>query len=202
MTRSTRSTEFVNLIAASRNGDARAADELMTRVYDQLRQLAEAALYRERRGHTLQATALVHEAYLKLLECEEIDWHSETHFRAMATEAMRRLLVDHARHRKRQKRGGGWRRITLDDASSQKEALAPDGEAEDVDLSDLSEALERMRALDERQTRVVELRLLGGVDMDAIADLLGVSRRTVERDWTMGRAWLRKELKTGDPDDG
>ena len=107
MVRSSRSTEFVNLLAASRDGDARAADLLMTQVYDQLRQLAEAALHRERSGHTLQATALVHEAYLKLLDCEEIDWRSETHFRAMATEAMRRLLVDHARHRNRQKRGGG-----------------------------------------------------------------------------------------------
>ncbi len=169
------------------DGNQRAADQLMPLVYEELRQLADSYLRRERPDHVLQPTALVHEAYLRLVDQTRADWQGKTHFKAVAAVAMHRALIDHARASKSQKRGGQWRPITLYDAF----LLA---RPRKLDPLVLHEALDKMRKLDERQSRVVELRLFGGLSSDEIARVLGVSARTVERDWRMGQAWLRKEL--------
>ena len=139
----------------------------------------------------MQPTALVHEAYLRLVDQSRVDWQGQTHFKAVAAEAMRRLLIDNARSRNRQKRGGGWQRVTLRDAFHLTRDRA-------LDAAALSEALERMGELDERMAKVVEYRLLGGLSSEETANLLNKSTRTVERDWKMGQAWLRRELSRGD----
>ncbi|MHC4948136.1 MAG: ECF-type sigma factor [Planctomycetota bacterium] len=175
------------LLEALTGGDERAADQLLPEVYEELRRLAQSFLNRERSDHTLQATALVHEAYLKLIDQTRVDWQGQTHFKAVAAQAMRRILVDHARSHARHKRGGDWRRLALDDAY-----LLVDGP--EVDVLALHDALEKMRRLDERQARVVELRLFGGCTPEETARLLDMAKRTVERDWKMGRTWLRREL--------
>jgi RNA polymerase sigma-70 factor (ECF subfamily) len=171
-------------------GDRRAADRLLPLVYGELHELAEGYLGRERRDHTLQPTALVHEAYLRLVDQSRVDWQGKAHFKAVAALAMRRMLVDHGRARKREKRGGSWRRVTLHDAF----VLAGPGRLE---VMALHEALRKMHRLDERQARVVEYRLFGGLSSEEISRLLGVSERTVDRDWKMGQAWLRRELSRG-----
>ena len=180
-------TELLSDITA---GDARAADELLKLVYPELRQLAQQALRRERPDHTLQATALVHEAYLKLIDQTRVDWQGQTHFKAVAAMAMGRILVDSARARNREKRGGGWRRVTLHDAFSLSEQR-------ELDPLELAEALETMKQLDARQGAVAEYRLFAGLTSEEIARLLEVSTRTVERDWKMAQAWLRRELTKG-----
>ncbi|MHC5112992.1 MAG: sigma-70 family RNA polymerase sigma factor [Planctomycetota bacterium] len=167
------------------------ADELMEQVYQELHELARDKLKREGKGHMLQPTALVHEAYLKLVDQTRVTWQGRTHFYAIASQAMQRVLLDEARHRNREKRGGGWRRVTLDDAFSV-------GADRPLDIMSLHEALERMATLDERQAKVMKLRVFGGLSVDETAELLDVSARTVERDWKMGRAWLRRELRRGD----
>jgi RNA polymerase sigma factor (TIGR02999 family) len=168
-------------------GDQGLRDELLEAVYEELRELAEAKLEREPPGHTLQPTALVHEAYLRLIDQTRVNWQGRTHFIAVATIAMRRVLIDHARRRGREKRGGKWRRVALDDAF----ALTTDSQ---LDLVELDEALASMRRLDERQADIVELRLLGGLTGKETAVALDVSARTVDRDWRIGLAWLRREL--------
>ena len=183
-------TNPTELLSNITGGDTRAADELLKLVYPELRQLAQRALRRERPDHTLQATALVHEAYLKLIDQTRVDWQGQTHFKAVAAMAMGRILVDSARARNREKRGGGWRRVTLHDAfglSKQRE----------LDPVDLAEALETMKQLDARQGAVAEYRLFAGLTSEETARLLDVSTRTVERDWKMARAWLRRELTKG-----
>ena len=180
--------EVTSLLTAISGGDERAADRLLPCVYEELRQLANDCLRRERPDHILQPTALVHEAYLRLVDQSRVDFQGETHFKAVAAMAMHRVLVDHARREKRQKRGGSWRRLALDDAF----VLA--GEKK-LDPLVLEEVLDRMRQLDERQCRVVELRLFGGLTNEEIAKALDTSLRTVERDWKMGRTWLRRELQ-------
>ena len=187
MTSPPEATELLTDLSA---GNERAADQLLPLVYEQLRDLAEGYLRRERSGHTLQPTALVHEAYLRLVDQTRVDWQGKTHFKAVAAAAMHRVLVDHARAHNRQKRGGEWRRATLYDAF----LLAGDRE---LDPLILDEALEKMRQVDGRQCRVVELRLFGGLTSEEAGRILGVSARTVERDWRMGQAWLRRELDRG-----
>lgn len=173
-----------------------AADELCSLVYDELRRQAEILLRRERPGHTLQATALVHEAYLKLVDGSRVDWHGRSHFLAAGAQAMRRLLIDHARGRDRAKRGGSWRRVTL--AESWAPNAGPSLGAEE--LLSLESALDTLAALDARQARIVELRFYGGLTVDEIAQVVGVSQRTVQGDWTHARAWLQRELGTESPD--
>lgn len=149
---------------------------------------------RETPGHTLQPTALVHEAYLKLVDQTRADWQGKTHFFAVGARVMRRLLVDHARERGAQKRGAGWRNVTL------AEVFAPSEQA-DLDpeqLLDLNAALERLAELDEREAKVVTLRFFGGLTVEQVAEALGVSKRTVENDWRHARAWLQLELSRGD----
>jgi RNA polymerase sigma factor (TIGR02999 family) len=178
--------EVSALLAAWGAGDARALDALVPRVYGNLRRLARRQLRREAPGHTLQSSDLVHEAFLRLQAQDRVQWRSRGHFLAVAARAMRRLLVDHARRKAAQRRGGGARRLDLDDVVV---ALDPR-----VDLLDLDRALERLEALDPRQASLVELRYFAGLTVAETAELLGVSTATVDRDWAMARAWLRREL--------
>ena len=166
---------------------SRDADRLISNVYNDLRALAASFLNRETSGHTLQPTALVNEAYLKLAHQDHVIWKSRTHFVAVAAEAMRRILVDHARGRNRLKRGGDRTRILLHD-----DLKISQNDTEDVLAVD--EAIGRLQDRDQRQAKIVELRFFGGLSVQEVADVLGVSKRTVENDWTMIRAWLRREL--------
>jgi RNA polymerase sigma-70 factor (ECF subfamily) len=170
------------------DGRPDAAEQLFPLVYDELRALAARCLRRERADHTLQPTALVHEAYLKLVDQAAVAGKGREHFVGIAARAMRQVLVDHARRHSAAKRGGGRRRIMLDSSvASEKQ--------DPVDLLALDEALERLSALDERQGRIVELRFFGGLTTKEAAELLGVSLSTVEADWRMARAWLHRALE-------
>jgi RNA polymerase sigma factor (TIGR02999 family) len=180
---------ITELLQRSRGGDGPAVSELVPLVYGELRRIAARSLRRERPGHTLQATALVHEAYLRLLKDEHLSFQNRAHFLGIAARAMRQILVEHARARDADKREGGRRRITLD------EAVAASATRE-VDLLALDEALERLAALDDRHARIVELRFFGGLTNEEAAEALGVSVATVKRAWTAARAWLFRELSS------
>ena len=169
------------------NGDKTALDKLMPLIDAELRRLAHQYMRRERRGHTLQTTALVNEAYLRLVNRKNVQWQNRTHFFAIAANLMRNILVDHARTRGVQKRGGGGYKVSLDDAM----AVSP---APDFNLLALDRALEALAAVDERKSRVIEMRFFGGLSHDEIAAVLQVSVATVRRDWSLARAWLHREL--------
>jgi len=186
-----RPNETTRLLQAVVEGNRPAADRLMTQLYDEFRALARRYLSRESPTHTLQATALVNEVYVKLVDQTKVDWKGRTHFFAMGAEAMRRVLVDHARRKGRAKRGGGMQRVSLHElpaisAHSQADVLA------------VHEAIEELAKLDPRQAKIVELRFFGGLSVKEVAEALGVSQRTVEADWTMIRAWLRRRLSDED----
>lgn len=178
------------LLTGIQSGDRVSAERLLPIVYDQLRDIAARQMRGEAENITLQPTALVHEAYLKLVDQSRVDWKGRTHFVAVAAQAMRRILVDHARHRQALKRGGAFQRISLD------ERLAAEWQS-DQDLLSLECALEKLSQLDQRQAQIVELRFFGGLQIDEVAEALGISKRSVEREWTMIRAWLRRELSEG-----
>jgi RNA polymerase sigma factor (TIGR02999 family) len=180
------------LTELAESSHAAVAAELMPLVYDELRALAARYLREERAGHTLQPTALVHEVFLRMVDQTRVDWQGQTHFFAVCAECMRRLLIDHARGLRRAKRGGGWQKVALDDA------VAP-LDADTVEAIALHDALEKLAHLDEREARVVVLRFFGGLTVDEVASVLGVSKRTVEGDWTHAKAWLRAELSLGEP---
>lgn len=167
-----------------------AADKLLEVVYDDCRRLAASYLKKENAGHTLQPTALAHEVYMRLIEQEKVSWKGRTHFLAIAAQAMRRLLIDHARGRDRLKRGGGWQRVQIDGAH--EPGVEP--KSTEVDVEKLDSVLKELAELDERQAKVVEMRFLAGMTVEEVSEALGVSKRTVEGDWTMARAWLRKRL--------
>ena len=192
-----RVTEIVARLGKGGDAEKISAEELLPHVYDELRRLARGYMSRETPGHTLQPTALVHEAYMRLVDASQVDWQGRTHFLAVGARVMRRLLIDHARGRGREKRGGGWRKVTL------AEGVSPPANDElDLDgLLHLNRALEKLHALDERQAKVVELRFFGGLTVPEVAAVLGVSTRTIEGDWTHARAWLRRELARGGEDD-
>jgi RNA polymerase sigma-70 factor, ECF subfamily len=183
------SHEVTRMLRAVADGDAAAAEQLFPVVYDELRALAAQQFRRERAGHTLQPTALVHQAYLALVGNERINFRARTHFFATAAKVMRQLLVDHARSRLRDKRGGGRARVPLreDQITVQCEE----------DILAVEEALEMLEKVDSRQAEIVELRFYGGLTVDEVAVALGISKRTVEAEWTMIRAWLRKALTGG-----
>jgi len=162
----------------------------MPLIYDELHRSAARAMRGESTGHTLQPTALVNEAYLRLVDQSRAVWQNRAQFFRVAAQVMRRVLVDHARARLSEKRGGGARAITLDDL---RDASLP---PIDVDILDLNEALEKLAALDPVQARVVELRYFTGLNIDETAEALGISPATVKREWTVARAWLRRELGT------
>lgn len=190
-------TRVADVLRQVSSGDQTAAGELLPLVYDQLRALAQQRMMQERPGHTLQATALVHEAFLKLVGPREIPWAGQGHFYAAAAEAMRRILVDHARARRREKRGGKGVRLLLNvldlaDAENSDEILA------------LDESLRRLELQEPEVGEVVRLRFFAGLSVDQTAESLGVSPRTVDRRWKFARAWLFRELRpdgsTASPD--
>lgn len=168
-------------------GDANAPDRLMPFVYDELRRLARSFLSRERDGHTLQPTALVHEAYVRLVDQTRVNWQNRTHFYGIAASMMRRVLIDHARAHAAEKRGGGAIRLSLDDVQVPLEERA-------ASFIALDEALERLAQFDERKCKVVEMRFFGGLSDEEISQVLGVTTRTVLRDWKKARLWLYREL--------
>ena len=184
-------SEVTRILAAMERGDVRAVDELFPLVYDELRRLAAQRLSREKPGQTLQATALVHEAYLRLVGAEGQNWEGRGHFFSAAAEAMRRILIDNTRRKRRLKRGGEHQRVELNEA----ELVV---EAESEDLIALDEALNKLAQTEDAVAEVVKLRYFGGLTLEQAAEILGVSRRTADRYWSYGRAWLLKEMTKGD----
>lgn len=180
------------LLVAWKDGSEQALDDLVPFVYDELRRLARNQLRKERPGHTLQPTALTHEAFVRLFGFREVNWQDRAHFFAVSAQVMRHVLVEHARKRRALKRGGHDLRVSLTEA---KAAVA----AVDVDIIALNEALEHLEAEDPRQCRVVELRYFGGLSEEETAEVLGMSRATVSRDWTVAKLWLRRELQGATP---
>jgi RNA polymerase sigma factor (TIGR02999 family) len=185
-----RITLLLQAIYSEGDERARATDQLFELVYAEMRRIAGGLMHQEREGHTLQPTALVHEAYLRLIGQAEIHWQDRAHFFRIAVGAMRRILVEHARARAADKRGGGWQRVTF------SEALQADG-GNEFEVIELDSALSRLAAMDERMEQVVSMRVFGGMEMHAIAHVLGVSERTVYDDWSVARLWLGRELAHG-----
>ena len=184
------------ILAELRQGDGSAIERLLPLVYEELRAIASGFFRHERAEHTLQPTALVHEAYLKLVHQDRAQWQDRAHFFAVASTLIRRILVDHARRSGAGKRGGAWRRLTISDAAAD-DGIGDDHDADEVDVERLDAALTRLRDLSERQSRVVELRFFGGLNVEQAALVLDVSPRTVKGDWRVARAWLRRELGEG-----
>ena len=178
--------DVTSLLRAWSEGDRAALEQLLPAVYQELHRQAERAMRAQPPGHTLQATALVHEAYLRLVHREGAEWNGRAHFFGVAAKAMRSILVDHARGRGAAKRGGGADPITL--------ANVEDTGGQDMDVLDLNEALERLAALDPRKGSLVELRYFAGLNLEEAAAALGVSPATAKREWRLARAWLRREL--------
>jgi len=180
-------TEVTRVLESLNAGDRSAVERLIPLVYRELRSLAAAFLRREHPDHSLQPTELVNEAYLRLVDQNRVAWQGKTHFFAVGAQAMRRVLVDHARSRLRRKRGGGVRPVEFSESlhiSSEREG----------DVLALEEALQNLEKLDPAQARMVELRFYGGLTVAEVAEVMGLSKRSVEREWTMIRAWLRREL--------
>lgn len=186
--------EITRLLAQASNGNKAAFDELVPLVYDELHKIASARLKIEASGHTLTPTALVHEAYLKLVEQDRAEWQSRSHFFAVAALAMRRILINHAKTRARQKRGGGAVRIDLDAAEKLGETAVPFNDEQADELIALDSALTQLKEFNEEGAQVIEYRFFGGLQFKEIAEVIGVSEVTVRRRWTAARAWLRKEL--------
>ena len=178
------------ILQKAAGGSHEAVADLMPLVYGELRAIAGKQLQHERRNHTLQATALANEAYLRLVDQKDVDWKGRAHFLAVAAEAIRRILVDHARKRGAAKRGGGAAQVTL----TLGDALQTTDDQNEVDLLALDEAMRELAALSDRQSRVVELRFFGGLSVGETAYTLGVSERTVKGDWRVAKAWLRRQL--------
>ena len=186
------SERMSQLLEDARAGKREALEVLLPLVYDELRRLAGAYMRRERPGQSIQATALVHEAYLRLLREKNTRWQNRAHFMAIAAGSMRQILVERARVRNTAKRAGDWQRITLTDAVATE--VSPT-----VDVEALDQALNRLAALDHDQARLVELRFFGGLTIEETAEVLGVSPATVKRSWSSAKAWLRRELSTPGP---
>ena len=190
----TASEDITVLLHRFQQGDINAQNQLVNAVQGELRIIASRYMRREKGGHTLQTTALVNEAYLKLINIKAASWQDRAHFFAVAAQIMRRILVDHARHHIAGKRGGGWEALPLNEAlvfSAEKSSQ----------LVDLDEALKLLEAKDPRASRVIELRFFGGLSVDESAEVLKISPRTVRREWTFARAWLREQLGLGHDDD-
>ena len=179
-------TRILSNVNAENKGSV---DELMPQVYNEFKSLAKHYLYNERADNTLSPTELVNEAYFKLLDHNRIDWQGKTHFFAIGANIMRRILVDHARGKSRIKRGGNLSKVELDDNLGLSLSIE-----NHEDILALDEALQMLAKADERQAKIVEMRFFGGMKVQEVADALGVSKRTIEGDWTMAKAWLRREL--------
>ena len=187
--------QVTQLLAEWRNGDTAALNKLMPLVYGELRRLAHRYMKRERPGQTLQTTALVNEAYLRLVGSKQTEWQDRAHFFAVSAQIMRHLLVDRARSRQYAKRGKDARQVTLDEGA----VISPE---RDLDLLALDEALDKLSRIDERKSRLVELRYFGGLSVEEAAEVLGVSAITVKREWLKTKAWLYRELRQGKSDEG
>ena len=185
--------DVTQLLIAWSQGDRDSAERLVPLIYDELRQLAARYLARERAEHTLQPTALVHEAYMRLVDLRHVQWQDRTHFFAIAAQAMRRLLVDHARKHRSAKRGGPIRRLSLEEVSEVAASRAPD-------LVALDEALDGLAEIDPTKASIVELRFFGGLSNQEAAEVMGCSRSTVVRQWRMAKAWLHSELCHSGPE--
>ncbi|TWT32774.1 sigma-70 family RNA polymerase sigma factor [Blastopirellula retiformator] len=183
------SDDTIQLLAALSRGETDAAEKLLPLVYNELKGIAARQMQRERADHTLQPTALVHEAYLKLIDQNRVEWQGRAHFCAIAANVMRRILVDYARQKNAAKRGAGAQKIAIE------EDLTPDRASRDVDLVALDDALERLTALNPRHARIVELRYFGGLTVDETAATLDVSPSTVKNDWRAAKAWLLTQLE-------
>ena len=179
--------DVTGLLLSWRQGDAEALDRLVPLVYDELRGVARRRLQREQPGHALQATALVHEVYLRLVDVDRITLKNRTHFFAVAAKLMRQVLVNHARRQHADKRGGSATMVSVDDVS-------PATQPRSVDVLALDQALEALSAIDARQCSVVELRFFAGLDIEEAAEALGISSATVEREWALAKAWLYRRL--------
>lgn len=184
------SPDLTQLLVSWSNGDRVALDALTPVVYDELRKLAHRYLMRERSDHTLQSTALVHEAYMRLIDQKNVQWQNRAHFFGVAAQMIRRILCDHARAHQTAKRGGGAVKLALD------EALAVPG-GRDLNIVALDEALRQLEEMDPRQSRIIELRFFTGLSIEETAEVMGVSPATVKREWTTARAWLFRELQRG-----
>jgi len=180
--------DVTDLLIDWSKGDQEALNKLMPLVYDELHRLASRYLRHERPGHTLQTTALVHEAYLKLVDERNANWQNRVHFFAAAAQVMRHVLVDYARSRRASKRGGDYCRLSLVEARISSEE-------KDADLLALNDALNNLAAIDPQQSRVVELRVFAGLTVEETAEALGISPRTVKREWSMAKAWLHKQIR-------
>ncbi len=189
MDASPKSGEITEMLKACSGGNREAMDKLVPLVYKELHRQAHLYLNRERSNHTLQTTALVHEAYLRLIEQQFVDWQNRAHFFGMAANMMRRILINYAKQTHRLKRGGADENLPLE------KALTVAGEESDVDLLSLDKALNELAELDERQAQIVELRFFSGLSIEETAEVLRVSPATVKRDWSMAKAWLRFELE-------
>lgn len=179
--------QITQLLIAWRNGEARALDELMPLVHRELKRIARNFMRRQHAGHTLQTTALVNEAFVRLVDSDKVNWQDRSHFFAISARLMRRVLVDAARRKNSAKRGGERVQVTLEED-------ARSAQADQVDVVEIDEALERLAKLNQRQCQIVELRYFGGLTEDEIAETLNISARTVRRDWNLARAWLYREL--------
>ena len=179
---------ITQLLIAWSDGRREALDDLMPIVYADLRRVAAGYMRREAAGHALQPTALVHEAYVRLVDQKQVKWRNRAHFFGVAAVLMRRILVDHARRRRAEKRGGDWERVTL-----AGDEVATDTHKE-IDVLALDEALERLAQFDPQQERIVELRYFGGLTIEETAEVVGISAATVVREWTIAKAWLRADL--------
>jgi len=188
-----RQLEVTRLLVQAHSGQREALDQLLPAVYEELRRIASGRLRFERVGHTLNATALVHEAYTRLVDQTRVEWQGRAHFFAVASEAMRRILVNHARARNAQRRGAGVLHVSLEE----EHVFASDAQSEQVEA--LGEALERLEAFDVRGAQVVTYRFFGGLTHDEVAEVLGVSEITVRRSWRSARAWLKLQMTEGDP---
>jgi RNA polymerase sigma factor (TIGR02999 family) len=198
-----RDARVTQLLVSWSSGDQRALAELMPLVYGELRRLADRQLRGERPNHTLQRTALVNEAYLRLINQHHVNWQSRAQFIGLAAQLMRRILIDHARTRRRAKRGGGITPVSLDQTGVVLAAPDEEGNRAEalqfaadptVDLSAIDSVLKRLEAIDPKQGRIVELRFFGGLSIEETAEVMGVSPATVKREWALARAWLRREL--------
>ena len=178
------------LLAQWSNGDQGALEALIPLVYEELRRVARYYLKQEKQNHTLSSTALVHEAYLRLVNQKEVTWQNRAHFFAVAAQMMRRILVDHARRRGYAKRGGGAMTLALEEAVATPQRR-------EIDLVALDDALDSLAKLDQRQSRMVELRFFGGLSIEETSEVLGVSMPTVKREWASARAWLYREISRG-----
>ena len=183
-------SQMTQLLHDWSDGDREALDKLIPIVYEELRRQAARYLQRERPGHTLQTTALIHEAYLRLIDQKNVQWQNRAHFFGIAAQLMRRILVDHARSRQAAKRGGSDIKLPLEEAMIV-------AERREVNLVALDEALDRLAAIDPQQSRVVELRFFSGLSVEETAEVLGVSTRTIKRDWNVAKAWLWREISEG-----